>query len=84
MTEFSIGDKVVYRPNTKVEPWLLEVLDTPPVERVKREEKVSQNRYELKVLEPAEDTVFLKPKDVKELGYYNPENHVSFGGTQND
>lgn len=68
MTKFSKGDKVLYRPNTKVDPWVCKVLETPPLERSRPE--MDQNRYKLKVLEPAEDTVFLEPRKLKEPGYY--------------
>ena len=71
MTEFSKGDRVAYRPNVKVDPWLLEVLETPPVERVINGQKMSQDRYKLKVLKPAVDTIFLEPHKLEDKDFYS-------------
>lgn len=64
MREYEIGDKVKYRPNPKVEPWICEVIELPPV-KVGRGKMLE--RYKVRTLAPeniAGDEVNLKPSQL--------------------
>lgn len=63
MSKWNVGDKVRHRPNPKVEPWILEVVDVPPLSKRINDRVLTMDRYALKILKPHRGEIVNLPED---------------------